>query len=319
MIKKINNNNKILVISHIADIDGMGSIILANKYYDNKIDYVLAEIMNLPVIFSNTDFSNYETIYLCDLPITPSTIKILDDRPTIVKKLKHFDHHISYQGDVPIYVNAISELNGRKTCATELFYNYLISLSDKLDKNFYKTYVEATREQDTWDFKEEEYNAKLLANTHAMIGSEAYIELINSLDENKDFKLPKIFDDLYKTDLEKQDRYIKYVDENLLITDYKNYKIGVTISEQYRSIVGDEICKLRPEIDFILIINYSRNTVSLRCVKESIDLNKICLEFHKDGGGHKKAAGFIIDSESIPKIRKYNDMYLENIKTKTKR
>ena len=44
MIKKINNNNnKILVISHIADIDGMGSIILANKYYDNKIDYVLAE------------------------------------------------------------------------------------------------------------------------------------------------------------------------------------------------------------------------------------------------------------------------------------
>ena len=67
MIKKINNNNKILVISHIADIDGMGSIILANKYYDNKIDYVLAEIMDLPVIFSNTDFSNYETIYLCDL------------------------------------------------------------------------------------------------------------------------------------------------------------------------------------------------------------------------------------------------------------
>ena len=57
---------------------------------------------------------------------------------------------------------------------------------------------------DTWDFKEEEYNAKLLANTHAMIGPEAYIELINSLDENKDFKLPKIFDDLYKTDLEKQ-------------------------------------------------------------------------------------------------------------------
>ena len=60
MIKKINNNNKILVISHIADIDGMGSIVLANKYYDNKIDYVLAEIMDLPVIFSNTDFSNYK-------------------------------------------------------------------------------------------------------------------------------------------------------------------------------------------------------------------------------------------------------------------
>ena len=30
MIKKI-NNNKIMIISHIADIDGMGSIVLVNK------------------------------------------------------------------------------------------------------------------------------------------------------------------------------------------------------------------------------------------------------------------------------------------------
>ena len=38
MIRK-QNNNKILIISHIADCDGMGSVILGIKYFQN-IDYI---------------------------------------------------------------------------------------------------------------------------------------------------------------------------------------------------------------------------------------------------------------------------------------
>ena len=41
MIKQI-NNNKILIISHLADIDGMGSIILG-KFYFKEFDYLLAD------------------------------------------------------------------------------------------------------------------------------------------------------------------------------------------------------------------------------------------------------------------------------------
>lgn len=312
MIKKI-NNNKILIISHIADTDGMGSIILAKKTYIN-IDYILCELRELPIIFQDKTIESYETIYLCDLPLTPSTIEILNNKTIITKKLKHFDHHISYDENIPNYVNTIPVLNGRKTCGTELFYNYIKNINKNLDNNFYKTLVEAIREQDTWDFKEEKYNAKLLANTLTLIGPEPFIELICSLDDSKEFKLPSLYDDLYKSELKKINNYIEFVNNNLLITKYKKYKVGITISEQYRYIIGDEICKLNPEIDFIMIINYSRNTVSLRCTKENIDLNQISSEFHKDGGGHKKAAGFIIDEESIPKIQKYHNMYLENLK-----
>ena len=68
-------------------------------------------------------------------------------------------------------------------------------------------------------------------------------------------------------------------------------------------------------MDFVFIINYSRNSVSLRTVREDINLNEIGKYFHHDGGGHKKAAGFILDAESIPKIKEYAEMYLENIKT----
>ncbi len=312
MIKKI-NNNKIMIISHIADIDGMGSIVLANKYYDNNVDYILCEVKDLSELFENVDFSNYEIIYLCDLPLVPSAIKVLENHKEITSKLKHFDHHASYGENTLKYINSVIDINGRKTCGTELFYNYLTSIDNKLNNNFYKTFVEATREQDTWDFEKEGYNAKLLASTHALIGPDSYIELICSLDDSDDFKLPKLFENLYKSDLDKQKHYINFINDNLLITNYKNYKIGVTIAEQYRSIVGDEICRLRPELDFVMIINYSRNTVSLRCIKDDIDLNDICLQFHHDGGGHKKAAGFIIDSESIPKIIDYHTMYLEKL------
>ena len=60
MIKNI-NNNKIIMITHIADIDGMGSLILAKKHYSN-IDYILCEINELIEVFSSIDYSKYELI-----------------------------------------------------------------------------------------------------------------------------------------------------------------------------------------------------------------------------------------------------------------
>lgn len=190
----------------------------------------------------------------------------------------------------------------------------MLSLSTKLDSPFYHVFVEATRETDTWDFLEETYNAKMLACVYGIIGPVAYIELINSLNDLKEFKLPNLFSDLYEADLVRQRSYIDFVNENLLVTTYKQYKIGVTIAEQYRSILGNEICKMRPDLDFVMILNYSRNSVSLRCVKDDVDLNQICAEFHHDGGGHKKSAGFVIDEESIPKIQEYHNEYLKKIR-----
>ena len=80
--------------------------------------------------------------------------------------------------------------------------------------------------------------------------------------------------------------------------------------------MGNSICKLRPEIDFIIIINFNRNRVSLRSVKESIDLNEIGKIFHPDGGGHKLSAGFLIDSKSILKLKPFIDLYINNLTLK---
>ena len=95
-------------------------------------------------------------------------------------------------------------------------------------------------------------------------------------------------------------------------TTYKEYKIGISISEQYRSILGNEICLMNPDIDFVLIINFERMSCSLRCTRNDIDLGLIAREFVSDSGGHKKAAGFPINDESLEKIKKILDEYLNN-------
>lgn len=74
--------------------------------------------------------------------------------------------------------------------------------------------------------------------------------------------------------------YINYANKYLLITTYQDYKIGVTISEAYRSQLGDSICSMHPEIAFILIINFSRMSCSLRTVRDDLDLGIICQNFH---------------------------------------
>ena len=189
MIKNI-NNNKIIMITHIADIDGMGSLILAKKHYSN-IDYILCEINELIEVFSSIDYSKYEIIYVCDLALSKTILDYLNKHPEITNKIKHFDHHEIIENS-PDYVNSIIYLNDKPTCGSQLFYNYLLTLDTKFNNKFYKTFVEAIREQDNFDFGDEEYNAKLLAFTHALIGPEEYINLICNLNDNDDFKLPKI-------------------------------------------------------------------------------------------------------------------------------
>lgn len=305
------NNSKILVISHIADIDGMGSVILANKFY-GAVDYILCDIGNLVDALKRIENKEYDIIYICDLSFVSDAVSYINDHSYLIEKIKHFDHHSSRIDDTtPSYANYVLELNGIKTSATELFYNYLISLNNEFKSKFYDEFVEGIRANDTWDMNGDFELGRKLASIHAILGSNPFIEMVLSLDANQGFVLPKVYLDFIKADQDKMDSYIKNANKNLCISEYNGMKIGVSITEQYRSVLGDEICKLNPEIVFILIINFNRMSCSLRTTRDDIHLGEICKEFHHDGGGHRKAAGFIIDSESIPKIKKYIDDYLE--------
>lgn len=311
MIRK-QENNKILIISHMADCDGMGSVILGIKYFKN-IDYILCEASDLECLLKE-DFSNYEQIFICDLPLFRETINVIEDNSYLKEHLKHFDHHESSVSDNNhSFVNEVISINGLTVSATYLFYQYLKSLGDKLNKKFYEEFVEGVRAYDIWDKNGDFELGKKITNVFTLMEPVSFIDYICSLDDSKEFMITKEIEDLILSNEKKMNNYFEKAYEKIVITDYKGYKMAVTINEQYRSLLGNYICNKNKDIDFVLIINFERFSCSLRCEKDGVDVSVIASEFQHDGGGHTKSSGFILDSESIPKIKKYVDLYLDNI------
>lgn len=311
MIRK-QENNKILIISHMADCDGMGSVILGIKYFKN-IDYILCEASDLECLLKE-DFSNYEQIFICDLPFFKETINVIEDNSYLKEHLKHFDHHESSVSDNNhSFVNEVISINGLTVSATYLFYQYLKSLSDKLNKKFYEEFVEAVRAYDIWDKNGDFELGKKITNVFTLMEPVSFIDYICSLDDSKEFMITKEIDNLILSNEKKMNNYFEKAYEKIVITDYKGYKMAVTINEQYRSLLGNYICNKNKDIDFVLIINFERFSCSLRCEKDGVDVSVIASEFQHDGGGHTKSSGFILDSESIPKVKKYVDLYLDNV------
>lgn len=311
MIRK-QENNKILIISHMADCDGMGSVILGIKYFKN-IDYILCEASDLECLLKE-DFSNYEQIFICDLPFFKETINVIEDNSYLKEHLKHFDHHeSSVRDNNHSFVNEVISINGLTVSATYLFYQYLKSLSDKLNKKFYEEFVEGVRAYDIWDKNGDFELGKKITNVFTLMEPVSFIDYICSLDDSKEFMITKEIDNLILSNEKKMNNYFEKAYEKIVITDYKGYKMAITINEQYRSLLGNYICNKNKDIDFVLIINFERFSCSLRCEKDGVDVSVIASEFQHDGGGHTKSSGFTLDSESIPKVKKYIDLYLDNI------
>lgn len=312
MLKQI-NNNKILVISHIADIDGMGSVILS-KFYFKDIDYLLAENNHDYDLEKDIDVSNYDTIYVCDLNFNDKNLEYILNNPEVAAKIKNFDHHESEEWKNKYsFINEVIYLNDRLTCATELFYNYLLTLpnSEILKSKFFKEFVEAVRSLDTWTFKETNNNlGPDLAVLHGYLGAVKFINLISSLDCSDTFYLPESYEDIINIQNETKKRDVANYLSKSKVIEYNNYKIAVSISEGYRSDVGDTMMNKYSDADFALIINFYRNTCSLRTNNDKYDMGLIAKEFTQNGGGHKRAAGFQFDEESIPKIINIISKYL---------
>jgi len=122
MEKKIDGNN-ILIISHIGDIDGMGSVILTNLAFD-KCDYLLVEQNQQQEILDFLKNTNYKQVYICDLGID---LEIGTEIDKLNKNILLFDHHKSHI-EINKYNFAKVEVyyDNKRTSGTHLYYHYLL-------------------------------------------------------------------------------------------------------------------------------------------------------------------------------------------------
>lgn len=298
------NNNKKLIISHIADVDGVSAVILAKLHYEN-IDYCLVEFSELEELLKklvqNNSYKQYDEIFITDVSFRPSSLKIIDTNEELKSKIKHFDHHISELDSMDKYpfVNIVNERNGKLECGTTLFYEY-IEKDFKYKSEFLDKYLEAVRSYDTGGpFCGNEYGNKLVM-LFGLIGIDNFIKKFsNGIKESKD-PITNEDNELMNLEIERRNEYVDICDKNLIRINLNGRKVGVSISELYRSIVGNQLSrKYKDELDYILILNFQRNQFSFRTVKDNINVGQIAKGFTKEGGGHTKAAGMPLNKDTL--------------------
>ena len=298
-MKKILNDNKVLVISHEDDIDGLGGVILGYLAFKD-IDYMLIHVKEQTEIVDFVKNSNYEKVFITDLGLED---KIADEINELGMNILHFDHH-----ETNVYASKYAfstveiQRNGISTCGTELFYLYLKENNLLKDNALIKRFVEDTRAYDTWDWvKNNNVEANDLNKLFGIVGIDTYIsKMVDKLrNNNKD-----IFDEtdkyLIELNTQEENKLIELSDKSLIIKEKDELKFGIVFGNKFLSIIGNTLCNRHPELDYMLLIDPLEMKVSLRSVR--IDVSKVAESY--GGGGHKYAAGFSLNEEIFKSLLK---------------
>ena len=288
---------KTLLISHIADNDGVSPIILL-KLVINKFDYKLLEIYEVEDyvndLIDSGKYKEYDRIYITDLKLTMDLCKKIDNIEELKNKLLVFDHHQSnlFVNDFDFATVIVKNEEGRMECGTSLFYKYLKNkyVGSVLNNNSVSEYVELVRENDTWDYlTENELKAKKLGMLFSLYNRERYIESIfNNLKNNVDELFTKEEDYLLNIEQERMTDYIESKKDKVYFGEINNYKVGIVFAENYRSVLGNYLSKYyKDKVDFIIIINFDHG-ISYRTIND-VNVGEFAQIY--GGGGHQKAAG----------------------------
>lgn len=307
--------NQLLLISHVADPDGITPVILA-KFTFKEFDSLLLNPKEVDEKLKE-NIDRYEEIHIVDLPVSEEMAKEIEEKEEWKNKIKLFDHH---HGNLYLnnysFARVIDEENGRKESGTSVYYNYLTTISDNefLCKNSTKGLVNQVRIIDTYDFKtEEDQKAHNIDALFSILGRQNYIDYYyNYIKEEDEFKYRKQDLFLIKLEQDKMNNYIEKREEEMLKTELDGYKVGIVYAERYRSDLGHHLAQKYPDLDFVMIINIS-TSISFRG-ENKVDLSVYTKKYN--GGGHKNAAGCPLPPNLLQNITKliFKDIKIEEEK-----
>ena len=312
---------KIILFTHKNDIDGINALVLAKLAF-NDLDYELCPgFKELDTIFNNylnsNLFSKYDQIYITDLALQDPTLTKVANTP-LKDKILIFDHHqTSINNNLNRYefCHIIEEDELGKKCATQLFYQYLVTNNYIKRTKAMDEFVSLTRLEDTWDWKKDKINGEKahdLAVLFSFLQIPTYITTMIDKLKNNPEEFNYTNEELRKI-TNKKEEYLqtlkKYYDSIIYLNDEFNNKFGILIANyEYRNEIAEFIRGLgNPEhIKYIVIVamNDLYSQKSYRSITDGFDVSKIA-EFH-GGGGHKDAASVKISKEQMNKATTLN-------------
>ncbi len=289
---------KILLFTHIVDIDGMGSAVLSNIVFKNP-DIIFCDTfeINQKVLQKLEDKSIYlyDKIFITDLCPNEDLIEKIENDENLKTKVQILDHHISILESLKSshkIAKIIIENSAGKCSGTSLFYDYLKENSLILPNKVADDFVELTRQYDTWEWKTK-YNNESANNLNIMFsifGRENYVEIFSKKLANNESLFSendKILINKFKENMNKIcDGYI----QKIHIETVANYTAAVIdeMEDEYKNDVAEKLkSKKDLNIDFVAMLITKRNTISFRAIKPDVNVGKIAELF--GGKGHKPA------------------------------
>lgn len=280
------------------------------KLATTNVDYVLCNSSNINKRFQeyyiNGKLYRYTKVFVTDLHLNTQSLNIIDNNPKIRHKVLVFDHNESaLKYNKYDFVNIIPSENNEETCATCIFYKYLMQNNMLKSTPIIDTFCELVRRHDVGIWKN--YNdtrPRELSLLLEGLERDKYISIIyTKLKHSKNFNFNKLERYIIESQKRKVDQKVDQYLENMIIKKIGDYKAGIVfIAYEYRNEVAQYLRdhKERYCLDFIVMIAMENKSVSFRNINPNVNLKPIAEAL--GGRSHFGAAGADIADEDIPRI-----------------
>lgn len=298
-----------------TDLDGIGCAILAYLAFGKE--NVDAEYCNYDDIddkvevFMEDDglYRSYDKIFITDISVSDSVANMIDSLDRADRRVKLYDHH-----GTALFLNIYSWCMVKeyeylsniciKTSGTELFCDYGLwpehfdNYTPDVRGNIAQ-FASIVRNYDTWRWKElgdRGLISKQMNDLFHIYGREKFIDWAIERIQHSDEWFSET--DMLLLDQKQKDIDIYVNQKNKQLkhfTDKWGHSYGVVFAERYVSELGNRLCEMNLDLDYVAMIDISNGRVSYRSIRDNINLGTE-IAHNYGGGGHPKAAGSTFDS-----------------------
>jgi oligoribonuclease NrnB/cAMP/cGMP phosphodiesterase (DHH superfamily) len=239
------------------DLDGLGCGLIAKIAFGEKADvsYCSYRILNQRVeaFIENAEHSD-DQVYITDLAVNETVEKKLAQRFKAGKHVCMIDHHVTamnFNEYEWAFVKPEYE-NGKKTCATSLFYDYLREKDLIKENKALEEFIDLVRQYDTWEWDENNnISAKRLNDLFYILNREKFEEemLKRLMEDPSTFSMTDTENMILDIEEQKINRYIHSKSRQLVQTFVDDFCVGIIHAEQYLSELGNALNTLYPHLD----------------------------------------------------------------------
>ena len=289
-----------------TDLDGVGCAVLAKLAFQDEveIEYCNYDEINKKVE-DYVDYSWDQKCHITDISISNELANEITENMLFGEQFYLFDHHptaLQLNKYRWCKVQVENKITHMKTSATEMYYNWLVNEKYLKKHKRLDRFVEIVRDYDTYrwtELSDEGILCKQVNDLFYLYGREKFISwCVLKICCSNSFNLDdtdKLLLDIKQKEI---DDYVEEKDRQLFTLPMCGWIAGFVFAEKYFSELGNRLCKMHPEIDFVVMIDMD-GTVSYRTIREDLDLGQIAKQF--GGGGYPKAAGSQFSKEVLLK------------------